>query len=58
MQLHNRKSYKPLRKHLRNHSTAAEATLWKMLKSVRLADINSGGNILLENILLISFVTN
>ena len=32
MQLHNRKFYKPLRKHLRNHSTAAEATLWKMLK--------------------------
>ena len=32
MQLHNRKFYKPLRKHLRNNSTAAEATLWKMLK--------------------------
>ena len=32
MQLHNRKFYKPLRKHLRNYSTAAEATLWKMLK--------------------------
>jgi very-short-patch-repair endonuclease len=30
--LHNRKSLKPLRKYLRNNSTAAEATLWKMLK--------------------------
>ncbi|WP_346855811.1 endonuclease domain-containing protein [uncultured Draconibacterium sp.] len=32
MKLHNRKYFKPIRKHLRNHSTAAEATLWKMLK--------------------------
>ena len=32
MQLHNHKFYKPLRNHLRNHLTAAEATLWKMLK--------------------------
>ena len=32
MKLHNRKYYKPLRKHLRNHSTAAEATLWKLLQ--------------------------
>ena len=32
MRLHNRKYLKPIRKHLRNHSTAAEATLWKMLK--------------------------
>ncbi len=31
--LHNQKSLKPLRKHLRNKSTAAEATLWKMLKN-------------------------
>ena len=30
--LHNRKSLKPIRKHLRNNSTAAEATLWKILK--------------------------
>jgi very-short-patch-repair endonuclease len=30
--LHNRKYLKPFRKHLRNNSTAAEATLWKMLK--------------------------
>ena len=30
--LHNRKSLKPFRKYLRNNSTAAEATLWKMLK--------------------------
>ena len=58
MQLHNRKFYKPLRKHLRNHSTAAEATLWKMLKKRQVGGINSCGNILLENILLISFVTN
>ncbi|WP_321369485.1 endonuclease domain-containing protein [uncultured Draconibacterium sp.] len=32
MRLHNHKFYKPLRKHLRRHSTAAEATLWKVLK--------------------------
>uniref|UniRef100_UPI00321760AF endonuclease domain-containing protein n=1 Tax=uncultured Draconibacterium sp. TaxID=1573823 RepID=UPI00321760AF len=32
MKLHNRQYLKPIRKHLRNHSTAAEATLWKMLK--------------------------
>ena len=32
MKLHNRKYYKPLRKHLRNHSTAAEASLWKLLQ--------------------------
>jgi very-short-patch-repair endonuclease len=30
--LHNRKYLKPLRKNLRNNSTSAEATLWKMLK--------------------------
>ena len=30
--LHNRKLLKPIRKHLRNNSTAAEATLWKILK--------------------------
>ena len=30
--LHNRKSSKSFRKYLRNNSTAAEATLWKMLK--------------------------
>jgi very-short-patch-repair endonuclease len=30
--LHNRKYLKPTRKYLRNNSTAAEATLWKMLK--------------------------
>ncbi|AHW59690.1 Very-short-patch-repair endonuclease [Draconibacterium orientale] len=33
MKLHNRKKLKNIRKHLRNHSTAAEATLWKMLKN-------------------------
>jgi very-short-patch-repair endonuclease len=32
MHLHNRKFLKPIRKYLRNHSTAAEATLWLMLK--------------------------
>jgi len=32
MKLHNRKYLKKIRKHLRNHSTAAEATLWKMLQ--------------------------
>lgn len=32
MKLHNRKFYKPIRKHLRNYSTAAEATLWKILQ--------------------------
>jgi very-short-patch-repair endonuclease len=31
-QLHNRKSLKNIRKHLRNNSTSAEATLWKILK--------------------------
>lgn len=30
--LHNRRNIKPVRKHLRNHSTAAESTLWQMLK--------------------------
>ncbi len=37
--LHNRKSLKSIRKNLRNHSTAAEATLWKMLKQSQV-----GGN--------------
>ena len=32
MNLHNRKHLKPFRKFLRNNSTSAEATLWKMLK--------------------------
>ncbi len=32
VQLHNREYLKPIRKHLRNNSTAAEATLWKILK--------------------------
>ena len=31
MHLHNRKYMKNIRKHLRNHSTPAEATLWKTL---------------------------
>ncbi len=31
--LHNLHSLKPIRKHLRNNSTSAEATLWKILKS-------------------------
>lgn len=31
--LHNRKYLKPIRKHLRNNSTSAEASLWKMLKN-------------------------
>jgi very-short-patch-repair endonuclease len=31
--LHNLHSLKPLRKHLRNNSTSAEATLWKILKN-------------------------
>ena len=30
--LHNRKYLKPIRKNLRNNSTSAEATLWKMIK--------------------------
>ena len=29
--LHNRKYLKPIRKYLRNNSTAPEATLWKIL---------------------------
>ena len=33
MKLHNHNYLKPIRKHLRNHSTAAEATLWKILKN-------------------------
>ncbi|MDX8337866.1 endonuclease domain-containing protein [Draconibacterium sp. IB214405] len=32
MKLHNRRFFKPIRKHLRNHGTAAEATLWKILQ--------------------------
>ncbi|WP_167616776.1 endonuclease domain-containing protein [Maribellus sediminis] len=32
MKLHNRKYLKNVRKHLRNHSTAAEAELWKIVK--------------------------
>ncbi|WP_303926069.1 endonuclease domain-containing protein [Draconibacterium sediminis] len=32
MKLHNRRFFKPIRKHLRNHGTAAEATLWKILR--------------------------
>jgi very-short-patch-repair endonuclease len=31
--LHNLHSLKPTRKHLRNNSTSAEATLWAMLKN-------------------------
>ncbi len=31
--LHNRKSLKTVRKYLRNHATAAEAALWKILKN-------------------------
>ena len=31
--LHNRSDMKPFRKHLRNHATSAEATLWTMLKN-------------------------
>ena len=30
--LHNRKYLKPIRKNLRNNSTSAESTLWKMIK--------------------------
>ena len=32
MKLHNRKYLKNIRKHLRNHSTSAEAELWNILK--------------------------
>ena len=32
MKLHNRRFFKPIRKHLRNNGTAAEATLWKILQ--------------------------
>ncbi len=35
-QLHNRKSLKPLRTHLRNRSTSAESALWNYLKSKNL----------------------
>jgi len=33
----NRKELKTYRRHLRNHSTSAEATLWKLLKNRQLA---------------------
>ncbi|WP_435352986.1 endonuclease domain-containing protein [Emticicia sp. SJ17W-69] len=36
MQLNNLKTLKPQRKHLRNHSTSAEATLWIYLKNIQL----------------------
>ena len=36
--LHNRKSLKGIRKSLRNNSTSAEATLWKMLKQSQVGD--------------------
>lgn len=36
MQLNNLKTLKPQRKHLRNHSTSAEATLWNYLKNKQL----------------------
>jgi very-short-patch-repair endonuclease len=36
MQLNNLKPLKQQRKHLRNHSTSAEATLWNYLKSSQL----------------------
>jgi very-short-patch-repair endonuclease len=36
MQLNNLKTLKPQRKHLRNHSTSAEATLWNYLKNSQL----------------------
>lgn len=36
-QIHNRKELKPLRRHLRNNSTSAEATLWNHLKGSQLA---------------------
>lgn len=36
MQLNNLKTLKPHRKHLRNHSTSAEATLWNYLKNSQL----------------------
>lgn len=36
MKLHNRKYLKNTRKHLRNHSTSAEAELWKMLQHSQL----------------------
>ena len=37
--LHNRHNLKPVRKHLRNHTTSAEATLWTMIKNSQI-----GGN--------------
>ena len=36
MQLNNLKNLKPQRKHLRNHSTSAESTLWNCLKNSQL----------------------
>ena len=37
-ELHNRKFFKPIRKHLRNQGTSAEATLWKMLKKKQIGN--------------------
>ena len=36
--LHNQKSLKSLRKHLRSNSTSAEATLWTMLKNKQIGN--------------------
>ena len=37
--IHNRKNLKPFRKYLRNNSTAAEATLWKILKNKQIGGL-------------------
>ena len=37
-QLHNLNSLKPIRKHLRNNTTSAEATLWTILKNKQVSD--------------------
>jgi len=39
VKLHNRTYLKDIRKSLRNHSTAAEATLWKTLKNKQIGGL-------------------
>jgi very-short-patch-repair endonuclease len=51
--VHNKISLKPFRKYLRNHSAAAEATLWNILKNRNLCNIkfrrqHSVGNFILD----------
>jgi len=51
--IHNKKSLKPFRKFLRNHSTAAESTLWTILKNRNVGNLkfrrqHSVGNFILD----------